>query len=352
MNKISNSSYDNIDYFKKNNYFLQQCTQCCLRFWSKKKSAFCGDAQCNNKKIKKFETSFSNSEIHSFWKNYWVTSKVEKGLNCQLLPRSATTLKTSTVNFMIAGISAFERFTHVETPIKLLEKYNKTYINTQFCFRFNDLQNVEKTFRHNTGFHMLGVHAFETKKNKFGKNWKSEIIKNITDFLLGLGFKAEEIYYHADYWTNKIVGGPCIEIFYDGIELGNIVFINGDIPDEEVSEENMYLKPNRILDVGLGLDRISKFFSKDAEEDHLLVRDHLKTYLVGIKDGITPSKTGSGYNFRKLIERCEEYILSTDKPVNIKEILENTAEKLEKIYTEENFSKYIEDLFMNCTVQE
>ena len=237
--------------------------------------------------------------------------------------------------------------------------------------KHNDLDNVGYTARHHTFFEMLGNFSF-------GDYFKEEAIFYAWN-LLTKEYKLpkEKLYvtvYHNDdeavsYWK-KIAGigddriiridtndnfwsmgdtgpcGPCSEIFYDHgesipgglpgtpeqdgdrfIEIWNLVFMQF----EQVDKDNRILLPNKSVDTGMGLERISaviqgvhdnydtdifkeiightesilKIAAKgEALFSYRVIADHLRSSAFLIADGVMPSNEGRGYVLRRIMRRA------------------------------------------------
>ncbi|MBS3147207.1 alanine--tRNA ligase [Candidatus Woesearchaeota archaeon] len=281
----------------------------------------------------------------------------------------------------------------------------------QFCLRFNDIDNVGITGAHNTGFDMIGQHAFD-KKNKFDQE---KYLKDIHQWLnKGLGLKNEKIVYHEDAWLGGGNLGPCMEFFSGGVELGNQVYmkykvINGNISDLDLN----------VLDMGMGHERntwfsngsptsydvvfptvikellkktaikydknlISKFvpyagllnidelkdsdktwndiankisYTKDELKEHVLslaaiysIADHSRSLLFAISDGALPSNTGGGYNLRVLFRRSMSFIDKYKWNIYLPEICKIHALFLKSLYPE--LLENIEDVKKILDVEE
>ncbi|MGI0024216.1 MAG: alanine--tRNA ligase-related protein, partial [Nitrososphaera sp.] len=120
----------------------------------------------------------------------------------------------------------------------------------QMCLRFNDIENVGLSGRHYTGFCMIGQTC---NADAEGGYWKDRCIEldygMITE---GLGIRPEEITFVEDVWIGAGAFGYSLEYFVRGLELGNAVFT------EFEGDENDYrVLPNRIIDMGAGLERFS-----------------------------------------------------------------------------------------------
>jgi len=97
---------------------------------------------------------------------------------------------------------------------------------------------------------MLGIQVFNKKDNK--KYWKDGIIEYNLQWLEKLGIDLNEVTLTADCWAGGGNLGPCVEYFINGLEVGNMVFMEfkcfGDGTIEKL--------PVQVIDVGIGLERI------------------------------------------------------------------------------------------------
>ncbi|WP_433294984.1 alanine--tRNA ligase [Actinoplanes sp. CA-030573] len=165
-----------------------------------------------------------------------------------------------------------------------------------------------------------------------------------------------------NYWSMGIPGpaGPCSEIFYDRgpeygreggpavdedryMEVWNLVFMQYEITDVKSKSEFTIVQelPNKNIDTGMGLERIASILqgvdnlyeidevrpilTRAAEmtgkkygahsghvagESHpddvrlRVIADHVRTALMLIGDGVTPSNEGRGYVLRRIMRRA------------------------------------------------
>jgi alanyl-tRNA synthetase len=165
-----------------------------------------------------------------------------------------------------------------------------------------------------------------------------------------------------NYWSMGIPGpaGPCSEIYYDRgeaygkeggpevdedryLEFWNNVFMQYEITDVKSKEEFRVLGelPAKNIDTGMGLERMASILqgvdnmyeideirplidkavaltgkrygqavSKVASESHpddvrlRVIADHVRTSLMLIGDGVTPSNEGRGYVLRRIMRRA------------------------------------------------
>jgi alanyl-tRNA synthetase len=141
------------------------------------------------------------------------------------------------VEFVAAGIFCFQPYCvsgELKPPANPL-------ICPQFCLRFNDLDCVGLTGRHFSGFVMIGIQAFMPKEDTtFSRDfvvennfrWLTEellldpiSVTFIEDVWAGGGVR--KTIYFCVYLYGYFLGnlGPCIEYFIDGMEIGNMVFM-------------------------------------------------------------------------------------------------------------------------------
>ncbi|EAY03282.1 alanyl-tRNA synthetase family protein [Trichomonas vaginalis G3] len=165
----------------------------------------------------------------------------------------------SDVDFVAAGIYCFQPFCvtgESEPPANPL-------CACQFCLRFNDLDNIGITGRHYSGFNMLGIqvfnHADRARKepNQFGETeeifWKDTLIANNYRWCTEtLHLDPKKLTFIEDVWAGGGNCGACVEYFYGGLEIGNMVFTEYTVsPQGEFSPIS-----TKVVDVGIGLERI------------------------------------------------------------------------------------------------
>lgn len=129
----------------------------------------------------------------------------------------------------------------------------------QFSVRFNDLDNIGITGRHYSGFIMLGIQVFNYP-NKF-VFFKDECVEfNYRWLTEELGICSDEITFIEDVWAGGGNLGPSIEYFVNGLELGNMVFMQYKTFHDGSKEE----LPIKIIDVGIGLERVGWLINGSA----------------------------------------------------------------------------------------
>jgi len=95
---------------------------------------------------------------------------------------------------------------------------------------------------------------------------------------------------------------------------------------------------NNIFDTDLFLDIITKIKSLSTEEDQYacrVVSDHMRTAVMMIADGATPSNTGRGYILRRLLRRAVRFAQKLGlKENSLVEVVEVVVNKYKDIYPE------------------
>ncbi len=273
-----------------------------------------------------------------------------------------------TSEFTLASITDFQPYVvrgEVKPPANPL-------VVPQTCLRFNDVDNVGITGRHNTGFIMIGQHAFESQD----KYDQAKYFEDIHAWLVeGMGIPLKDIVYHEDAWAGGGNFGCSLEFFSGGLEIGNQVYTMY----ERVGDT---LKPLdiKVLDMGMGQERpawfshgtptayepnfptvMAKLFgiagiSPNGEERETMARflpysgllnmddvedmdkawediarkigvdvgklkgqvmmnaglysiaDHSRALLFALTDGGLPSNSGGGYNLRLIYRRAMDFI--------------------------------------------
>ncbi|CAL4326461.1 alanine--tRNA ligase [Buchnera aphidicola] len=283
----------------------------------------------------------------------------------------------STLLFTNAGMNQFK-----EIFLGQKKSHNPCVATVQRCLRtggkHNDLENVGYTSKHHTFFEMLGNFSFGdyfkkeaieyawellTSKKWFNipknKLWVSvyqdddetyQIWKNIIQIpsqrIIKIGDKKNLKYNSENFWQMGDTGpcGPCTEIFYDYysnnasnsfeflenkndrfIEIWNIVFIEFN----RISKTKIISLPNKCIDTGMGLERISAVlqnvssnydidifqtliktiatFSNVKDLNHIslkIIADHIRSCTYIIADNIVPSNEHRGYVLRRIIRRA------------------------------------------------
>ncbi|MBN2830726.1 MAG: alanine--tRNA ligase [Candidatus Omnitrophica bacterium] len=267
-----------------------------------------------------------------------------------------------TVLFTPAGMNQFKR------EFLGLDSGFKRATTSQRCLRTDDLEKVGKTSSHHTFFEMLGNFSFGDYFKEEAISWAWEFLtrelKIKTDRLWVSVYKDDDEAYVI--WKDKIglpekkivrLGdkdnfwpaeakakgpngpcGPCSEIFYDTMEIWNLVFTQFN------RKENGELEPlpNKNIDTGMGLERLTAIMEgkennfetelfqpiiKEIKREASLgigglsplfyaIADHIRAVVFSVYDGVMPSNEGRGYVIRKIIRKSILHLrrLGIDKP--------------------------------------
>ena len=242
----------------------------------------------------------------------------------------------------------------------------------QTCMRFNDVDNVGITGRHNTGFIMIGQHAFVPEEEFDQPKYFDDIHAWMVE---GMGIPLEDIVYHEDAWAGGGNFGCSLEFFSKGLEIGNQVYTMYERKGDDLKGLDI-----RVLDMGMGQERpawfshgtptsyepnfptvMEKLFdiagiSPAGSESEIMreflpysgllnmeevddidatwkviagklgvdvkvlrdsvlrhaalysIADHTRTLLFALTDGGLPSNSGGGYNLRLIYRRAMDFI--------------------------------------------
>ena len=200
------------------------------------------------------------------------------------------------------------------------------------------------------------------------------------------GIPEERIYHFGkedNWWIAGDVGpcGPDTEMFYDtgkpkcsehcdpSCGCGKYVEIWNDVFMEYYKDENgKYTKlKQQNVDTGLGLERMTMLLQgketpfdtelfiptmevlkqkakKDDIRSRRIISDHIRSSMIIICDGGTPSNTDRGYILRRLIRRLTRHLNKLEiDTINMSEIIDITINNLKQMYPEleENKDKII-----------
>ncbi len=235
--------YYRVALFDRMGFERKQCARCGKFFWSIIPREFCPDHENygfiggppTRKRLdyvnawKETERYFSQNG-HSIIGRYPVVCRWREDLY-----------------FTIASIVDFQRVVGSQLVFELPAN---PLVVPQMCLRFNDIENVGVSGRHYTGFCMIGQTC---NADAPGGYWKDKCIDLDYGMLTtGLGIDPKEITFVEDVWMGAGAFGYSLEYFVRGLELGNAVFT-----EFQGTEEDYAVMPNKIIDMGAGLERFS-----------------------------------------------------------------------------------------------
>ena len=236
--------YYKVSLFDKEGFIRKKCSMCEKFFWTLDTSRyFCPDHE-NYSFIGKPPTN-KHLDYVKAWKE---TEKFFRAQNHEIVRRYPVVCRwREDLYFTIASIVNFQRVVGNQVVFELPAN---PLIVPQMCLRFNDIENVGLSGRHYTGFCMIGQTC---NADAPGGYWKDRCIDLDFGMLTeGLGIKAEEITFVEDVWMGAGAFGYSLEYFVRGLELGNAVFT-----EFEGNENDYRVMPNKIIDMGAGLERFS-----------------------------------------------------------------------------------------------
>jgi alanyl-tRNA synthetase len=235
--------YYRVSLFDRMGFNRQKCNICGKFFWSMVERTFCPDHEKysfigkppTRKRLDyvnawKEVREYFSSNSHAIIRRYPVVCRWREDLY-----------------FTIASIVDFQR---VMGNKVVFELPSNPLLVPQMCLRFNDIENVGLSGRHYTSFCMIGQVC---NADAPGGYWKDKCIDLDYGMLTnGLGISPEEIIFVEDVWMGAGAFGYSLEYFVSGLELGNAVFT-----EFEGNENNYRVMPNKIIDMGAGLERFS-----------------------------------------------------------------------------------------------
>jgi alanyl-tRNA synthetase len=232
------SLFDNMGFMRK------KCSKCEKFFWTLDSGRdFCPDHE-NYGFIGKPPTNKRLDYVNA-WRE---TEKFFRANDHEVVRRYPVVCRwREDLYFTIASIVDFQRVVGNQVVFELPAN---PLVVPQMCLRFNDIENVGLSGRHYTGFCMIGQTC---NADAPGGYWKDKCIDLDFGMLTkGLGIKAEDITFVEDVWMGAGAFGYSLEYFVRGLELGNAVFT-----EFEGNENDYRVMPNKIIDMGAGLERFS-----------------------------------------------------------------------------------------------
>ncbi|MDP3947703.1 MAG: alanine--tRNA ligase-related protein [bacterium] len=286
-----------------------------------------------------------------------------------IVPSSSLLPDDPSVLLTTAGMQQFKRYYTGELDAERDFGARRT-ASIQKCFRTSDIEEVgDET--HLTFFEMLGNFSFGDYFKEESIVWAYEFMTE----RLGVSperirvsifngnervprdFESYRIWHEAvkipkeridergmedNFWGPTGTGGPCgptTEIYVDGVEIWNLVFneFSSDVGRDELLSGGGTLSSLTLsgVDTGLGFERLLAILGGHAsifETDLLhplvtdlasiapgleprvlrVLADHLRSSIMLIGDGVTPSNKEAGYILRRLLRRILAYQITHD----------------------------------------
>lgn len=370
--------------------FVRKQCGCGTFFWTADNSRLvCGDPACSGGFVFFEATTTKAMSYVQVWSEF---SKFMKTRGYTPIDRYSVVARwRDDTDFVQASIYDFQPYVvngEIDPPATTLTV-------PQFCVRFNDIDNVGITMSHNTGFVMIGQHAFVD-----ASEWNQDkYFRDLFDWFLKIVcLEKKELILHEDAWAGGGNFGPCMEFFCKGVELANQVYMLYEQTPSGDKELKM-----KVLDMGMGHERVAWFtqgkgtmydaafptvvkkliektkidfdkefikkylpygsylnidevddvnsswnfvagkmnMSVDKLKEKLLpisslysVAEHARSLLVTISDGALPSNVKGGYNLRVILRRALQFIDEYNWDVTLPEICKWHAEYLTNIFPE------------------
>ncbi|MFW6144948.1 MAG: alanine--tRNA ligase, partial [Candidatus Natronoplasma sp.] len=242
-----------LDFFKENGFIRKECPSCGGHFWTvNEEQRFCQDAPCVEFGFigdPPASRELSIPEMRDFFVDFFS----ERGHTP--LDRYPVVARWRDDVFLVhASIYDFQPHVtsgQVEPPANPL-------VISQPSIRLPDIDEVGLTGKHQTGFEMMGHHAFNSKDNYV--YWKEETVGYCHQMLNEMGIPDEMITYKEKPWIGGGNAGPSLEVLVEGLEVATLVFMNMRMdPEGEVELDGDKYSPLdlNVVDTGYGLERLS-----------------------------------------------------------------------------------------------
>ncbi|MFH0869082.1 MAG: alanine--tRNA ligase-related protein [archaeon] len=371
-----------LQIFSSRGFVRKRCSRCKTFFWTLDRARRkCGNSTCEPYSF--IGKAIAKTDYVDTWHRF---AKFFEKNGRTIIPRYPTIARwRDDTWFTQASIYCFQPHVvsgEVKPPANPL-------VIAQPCFRFNDIENIGLTSRHNGGFVMLGQHNFIPEAAHV-EHWKDEDIGLVIDCLKSFGLKEKGLTFAEDVWMGGGNAGPSFEVFYGGMEILTTVFMQYAIVKDRLEE-----LPLKVVDFGWGLERLAwllngtptsyeitfdpvdKFFARkvkftpdsgflkkfsrynanldfddpDVDVDSALasiakkmkmklpalkerlaqiqafysILDHARTLLFALADGALPSNSGGGYNLRFILRRALRMAERYNWQADLKELVREFA---------------------------
>jgi alanyl-tRNA synthetase len=225
----------------------RKCTNCGTFFWSADpERTVCGEPVCEGGySFIGRENCTHRMDFIGVWKRF--SDLFERRGYTPIKRYPSISRWNPTSEFTLASITDFQPYVvrgSVKPPANPL-------VVPQTCLRFNDVDNVGITGRHNTGFIMIGQHAFVPEEEYDQPRYFEDIHAWLVE---GMGIPLRDIVYHEDAWAGGGNFGCSLEFFSKGLEIGNQVYTMYERDGDDLKGLDI-----RVLDMGMGQERPAWF---------------------------------------------------------------------------------------------
>ena len=243
-----------LDYFRNEGFERRICTSCGAAFWSRDPDRqVCGDAPCEPYSFIG-DPVFAPHTLNEMREAY--LSFFERHDHTRIDRYPVAARWRDDIYLTIASIADFQPFvTGGVTP----PPANPLTIS-QPCIRLNDLDSVGRSGRHLTLFEMMAHHAFNNPTTEI--YWKDRTVELCDQFLESVGGDLNKVTYKEHPWVGGGNAGPSVEVLIGGLEVATLVFMSlgkqrTNDPPVELEGQTFWPMPNRIVDTGYGLERLT-----------------------------------------------------------------------------------------------
>lgn len=243
-----------LEYFQNEGLERRICSSCGAAFWTRDPDRrVCGDAPCEPYTFIG-DPVFAPHTLDEMREAY--LSFFERSGHTRIDRYPVAARWRDDIYLTIASIADFQPFvTSGVTP----PPANPLTIS-QPCIRLNDLDSVGRSGRHLTLFEMMAHHAFNTPEKEV--YWKDRTVELCDQFLASIGGDVTRVTYKEHPWFGGGNAGPSVEVLIGGLEVATLVFMSlgrqrTDDPPVELDGQLYYPMPNRIVDTGYGLERLT-----------------------------------------------------------------------------------------------
>ena len=383
-------SFYPIEVLKEKGFMRNKCSKCGSYFWAVERSDRCGDPECGAEYTFIGRPIGKRLDFVECWQSF---SNFFKKSGYSPIARYPVAARwRDDTDFVQASIYDFQP--HVVSGA--VKPPANPLVVPQYCLRFNEVENVGITGRHNTGFVMIGQHAFMPPEKFDQPKYFRDLFEWFTD---EMRIPKNEFSVIESQWGGGGNLGVSMEFFARGLEIGNQVYMMYKTTDSGYEP-----LPLKVLDMGMGQGRIAwlvdgsrtmydaeypdvcvnlfkksghkptdlferfvplgsimdvdagnvkqmellwKAISKQMRTDEKELResvmpmaalysiaDHTQSLLFALGDGVLPSNVGGGYNLRAILRRSLGFIDDYGWKIDLKDVVEWHAREWKKQYPE------------------